>query len=834
MQRRSKVGGILDRRFGENDPTMTPEQRALERFVKERQKGNRKGALFDLEDGDEENQLTHFGQSLFDNAIRNVDVREAEVDLLNGSSSDEGGESRPTKRRRLSRGSSIQEDAYGAGNEEHAERPKTRKEVMSEVIAKAKLHKHERQQAKEDDDDLRAELDKGLPDLFAMLRGTSRPSMPVQTANPNGMMNPDRAALLNGKDRSQADKEYDERMRQMVFDQRSKPTERTLTEEEKLHLEAQKLKELEEERLRRMKGEQDDSSENNEEGEQALQNNNDSNPNDEDAFGLGSGIPNPLQARKLGVEDEDDFVIEDNLVGSESELATSDDESHDGSSESSYDEYDDQEFVQDLLSPEDAGRAGLTHRSAQGDSLSIKDNTLAYTYPCPQNHKDLLLITKNIPLENFPIVVQRIRALYHPKLKSENKAKLAVFSGVLVDHVSYLANLSEHPSFAILETLIRHIHSLAKTFPEEVGGAFRSHLSLLHDNRPLAPNPGDLVLLTAVSSIFPTSDHFHQVVTPANLCMTRYLSQKIPNSLSDLAIGTYIGSLCLQYQRLSKRYIPELINYVLQAVLILSPAKMKVIPGSFPFHAPESPQYIEGRLKDSDHVIRRLKFWDNLTVEGDSEDSDEEFKLALLHTLLTLLSTSADLWADKSAFGEVFDPVSKILEHLRGKACSGRLPAETKVFLPPSLPLFMSPQTNNPPSNPKALLTHTLTRIRTHLHTSLLARRPLTLHTHRPLAIKTSIPKFEESYNPERHYDPDRDRAAASKLKAEYKKERKGALRELRKDASFMARENLKQKRERDAQYERKFKRLVAEIQGEEGREANEYEREKRSRKSRR
>lgn len=108
------------------------------------------------------------------------------------------------------------------------------------------------------------------------------------------------------------------------------------------------------------------------------------------------------------------------------------------------------------------------------------------------------------------------------------------------------------------------------------------------------------------------------------------------------------------------------------------------------------------------------------------------------------------------------------------------------------------------------------------------------LHHHRPLAIKTSIPKFEESYNPERHYDPDRDRADSSKLKAEHKRERKGALRELRKDANFMARESLRAKKERDAEYEKKYKRLVAEIQGEEGREANAYEREKRMRKSKR
>jgi len=55
----------------------------------------------------------------------------------------------------------------------------------------------------------------------------------------------------------------------------------------------------------------------------------------------------------------------------------------------------------------------------------------------------------------------------------------------------------------------------------------------------------------------------------------------------------------------------------------------------------------------------------------------------------------------------------------------------------------------------------------------------------------------------------------------------------LRKDANFVARENLREKKERDQAYEKKYKRLVAEIQGEEGRQANEYEREKKGRKGR-
>lgn len=134
----------------------------------------------------------------------------------------------------------------------------------------------------------------------------------------------------------------------------------------------------------------------------------------------------------------------------------------------------------------------------------------------------------------------------------------------------------------------------------------------------------------------------------------------------------------------------------------------------------------------------------------------------------------------------------------------------------------------------QTLINQTFQSVQAHLESSHTARRPLALHNHRPLAIKTAIPQFEESFNPDKHYDRDRDRAERNRLQAEVKRERKGAIRELRKDASFIARETLREKKERDSAYERKYKRLVAEIQGEEGREAKAYEREKRLRKSKR
>ena len=62
VEERGRAGGVVDRRFGENDPSMSLEERMLERFTRERQRAAR-GSAFNLED---EEELTHYGQSLAD------------------------------------------------------------------------------------------------------------------------------------------------------------------------------------------------------------------------------------------------------------------------------------------------------------------------------------------------------------------------------------------------------------------------------------------------------------------------------------------------------------------------------------------------------------------------------------------------------------------------------------------------------------------------------------------------------------------------------------------------------------------------------------------------
>lgn len=93
------------------------------------------------------------------------------------------------------------------------------------------------------------------------------------------------------------------------------------------------------------------------------------------------------------------------------------------------------------------------------------------------------------------------------------------------------------------------------------------------------------------------------------------------------------------------------------------------------------------------------------------------------------------------------------------------------------------------------------------------SRKPLTLQAHKPIPIATYIPKFDAGYSHQKRHDPDAQRNADSKLKALYRKEHKGAMRELRKDNRFLAGEQAKKQAEKDAAYASRMAKVHGEIQ---------------------
>ncbi|KAF4968078.1 hypothetical protein FSARC_4496 [Fusarium sarcochroum] len=793
MQRRNKVGGILDRRFGENDPTMAPEDKMLERFAREKQRSHKKNSMFDLEDDEPSEGLTHMGKSLSFDDMDDFKEDDLEEDY------DSDGSVRERQRLKRIRGmAAAGSDGEDSENDE-PERKKTKKEVMEEVIAKSKHYKYERQAAKEEDEDLREELDKEFRNIQWLLHQTQ-----------GGKAHNEGAAVstIAGVDRNAFEKNFDLQVKKLAQDKRAQPADRTKTEEEKAEEESTRLKELEDKRQKRMRGESVSDSEDDEvdnKGRKPEQDEMDL--DDEEDFGLGDGIRARPTATELGFDDEDDFIIDDDLVasGSDVEPLDSDEESDmEGSDEEAEDEEDD--FTKGLLNEEESRNPVFDADSTEKASAIQKgdEQGLPYTFECPQTCDELQAVLAPYPTKTFPTIVQRIRALYHPKLSSKNKEKLGNFSASLVDYIGLPWDPATSAPFTVLESIVRHIHSLAKMFPIEISKQFRQNIEEMGKSRSIALGPGDLILLTAVGTIFPTSDHFHQVVTPAVLTIIRYLGQRVPQNLAHYAIGTYLSILAVSYQKLAKRYVPEVINFSLNTLSALAPVASSKQLGNFPLHNPPAGIRTEAAGKTK---LRKLNFSDCIDEESKKAEATAR-KVAILDTMAQVLEAAADIWTGKNAFLETFGQAASVLKHLGSKACRAQLPAALNERIEKLQAKF--------------------DRM---LQVAQLSRRNAELHHHRPLAIKMYVPKFEDTFDPDKHYDPDRERAELAKLRKEHKKERKGALRELRKDANFMAREKLRLKKAKDEAYEKKYKRLVAEIQSEEGRESNIYEREKSARK---
>ena len=742
LQRRNKVGGITDRRIGEDDESLTPEEKMQQRFAREQERKSRKHAVFDLEmeeaeEGGEEDLLTHGGRALgFNNGEDDFDAGS-----MAGESDEDGEMGGLLKRKR----EAAEEVLAAAASGEEPEHKKSKKEVMKEVIAKSKLHKYERQQAKEDDEEARDKLDQGIGDLRAALFGFQNAMDKKKAATPaitdgttekpepvNGGINPGRAALMEAQ--IDPDKDYDVQIKKLAQDTRARVTDRTKTEEEKSTEAAERRKEHEERRLRRMQGEEDEPEERKESGDQDVgPDGNLYQAGVDDAEQFGFQTPNVRERPPAFADEEDEFIIDEDLVASGSDF---DEEALDAEDFGEEDESGDEMLDGDVEDELDVNGA-----TTGANQIAVSATRLT---SCPDSYSEIINLLEDDGAEDTNTRIRRVRLKYDASLSSSNKAKLEAFSIALVDYVVRRPNAPETPSLASFEAIIRHLQSLSRTYPTEIGRAFRLHLEKMHKEQSM--NAGDLMTLTAIGTIYPTSDHFHQIVTPAMTLMARWLGLTKPSTQADLNTGLYLTTLALKYQSFSKRYVPEVLRFAKEALI--------------------------GMPKTSE----------------------------LRPAFYTAIRTMANLWFHHSSFIEMFS--------------AGLIP-------------LLSNSADKPA---RKLLTH-LTLLLTQAQST---RTPLKLHNHRPLPIKSLIPKFEESFNPDRHYDPDRERADSARLKREFKREKKGAMRELRKDANFMARETLRSKRERDRVYEEKYRRIVAEIQGEEGRESREYEREKRARRGKR
>jgi len=177
------------------------------------------------------------------------------------------------------------------------------------------------------------------------------------------------------------------------------------------------------------------------------------------------------------------------------------------------------------------------------------------------------------------------------------------------------------------------------------------------------PGLPELMLLRVTGSIWSASDLNHPVISPARLLMASYLGLCRVRDLSDICSGLFICTLWLQFEDYSKRFVPEVVTFLANALLHLSPHKINdfaSLPGSFP-----SPDFgARPELRLDTKKARKLSLGTPDLPVMLLGTGGEQTKVDLFGTCLALLERFADQYKSLDGFLELYSPVQDILAQL--------------------------------------------------------------------------------------------------------------------------------------------------------------------------
>jgi nucleolar protein 14 len=424
---------------------------------------------------------------------------------------------------------------------------KSRNEIMKELIAKSKSHKRERQMIKEQNMDLQEEVDADLDEIRGLL-------VPMHAPSTEGRMvvNADRLKMISGEIERPSEQplppkeeedDYDRAVKELAFDKRARPSNRTKTEEE-LALEAKKeLEELEAKRVRRMKGivSDDDEPETTKKRKRDSRNSQADDLGDNDytehwqqtvedeeemplTYKDGKLVNNKIfmkpaagesDSEEYGSEEESDS---DSGSGSGSEEESGDESSSDKESAEktkskvAKKEYDVEDLGGNVALDSDQGSESSGSDSDDSDDSRDSEQrmleematdseseaevekpakkkkkivqeasaSLPFTFEFPNNYEEFMDLIKDQSTENQLTIVKRLRILYSVKLAKENKEKMNRLMVILLKHTMDLSN-SGSMDLEVIKGFTEHVIELCRQSPHAFAAWCQSRILFLRD-----------------------------------------------------------------------------------------------------------------------------------------------------------------------------------------------------------------------------------------------------------------------------------------------------------------------------------------------------------------
>ncbi|KAL5553582.1 hypothetical protein UlMin_040983 [Ulmus minor] len=797
----SKASVFVDKRIGEQNDELGEFDKAIMRSQRERQLKISKKSKYNLSDGEDDDfEVAGFGA---------LSERDDFEDELPPGDEDYGAEDDNVKKSAALRQNVLERGLREGEENKH----KSKKEVMEEVILKSKYFKAQKAKEKEENVELMEELDKNFSTLVqskALLSFTEPGKLKalnalVNKSIPNEHVKKDESSVTQKFEISSQEKAdwYDKTIKEMALEMRAHPSDRTKTPEEIAQDERERLEQLEEERQKRMTAADDSSEEEEEDAEKPYSERPRAISGDDlgDSFVLDEEEP---RSKKGWI---DDILEKRDAENSESEGCDSSEDS-DGS-ESGSDEGEEQPSVKDWeqsdddnldtdLEEDEEGEEHDEHGDADEKELEPSDSKkaksgrhkdssdvkkkkadakqpssqldLPYLIEAPKSFEEFCALLENCSNNDIILVINRIRVSNAIKLAAENRKKMQVFYGVLLQYFAVIAN--EKPlNIKLLDLLVKPLMEMSVEIPYFAAICARQRIlrtraqfceTIKNPENSSWPSSKTLFLLRLWSLIFPCSDFRHVVMTPAILLMCEYLMRCPVVSGHDIAVGSFLCSMLLSVAKQSDKFCPEAILFIRTLLMAAKDGKPMSIEDT------QYNQLMELKalkplliLREQVSEIEPLNFFTLMDLPKDSSffDSDK-FRASILAIIIETLRGFVNTYEGLSSFPEIFLPISVLLlEVAKEENMAGPLQDRIK-----DVAQLIKTKVDE---------RHTL-------------RQPLQMRKQKPVPIKMLNPKFEENFVKGRDYDPDRERAERRKLKKHLKEEAKGAIRELRKDNYFL------------------------------------------------
>ncbi|PVV02461.1 hypothetical protein BB560_003086, partial [Smittium megazygosporum] len=791
LERGTKTGGIRDKRFGENNPEVSVEEKMLERFTKEKQRKIKKSDIYNLSDNEsgEDMLLTHMGQNL--NDIDDFDA----AGLGLSDDEDKGNIDASTVKYMHFGGFELAKPDNLHESLQNTTEKKSRAQVMKEIISKSKMHKHERQLAKEEDLNIRNEIDDDFDELRDILASDGNLKTSNSTRDQIGK---------NSEPEEKGDDSYDTAVRSLIFDQRAKPTDRLKTEEEIIAERKEFLERAERHRIPSKKSAKvDDSADRLDDDFDYDNSGSDSKEEDSDESGMSS----------------------DNEDGQDSSDSSSEVESQPLSSAGNN---------QNLNISKDASNSKKNSKTSfKSDS---KDNSIVqgkgseqeipFTFKCPENYKEWIALSNKYSLEQQVLIIERLCVLYHPSLSPQNISHCENLIEIFSIHLGVLCDKSPPVAIDLINKYVEHISKLIALSPAFAGNYYREWISdfesRLQDsivlkegsqstlNSKVTPLPSDLFISRMLVSVFSSSDEYHPVITPLLIVLNQYLSLSSVSSVQSFVKYLIVAGVVHESIRLSRRYIPEIMSalqLLLYSILVESNQdNLKSFYKKITFPASQIQQNFfsllvitkseldsqkptnkkkkksQGFKKSDDNtnlgssLNENLKECDysSLKLERahlfmqNSQKIDSKLKLTMLRSTLVSIEEYMKLYSFQESFPEISAPFLDIITFAQKSDYFKLLPVECQEHII-RISEFISGNIKDNYST----------------------RAPLTLQDHKPIPIRSVAPKFENEYSLDRFYNDnarfekskDEEDLETRKLRRLHKREQRGVIRELRKDA---------------------------------------------------